>query len=61
MKAFNSGGSMKDRPAPHTVELSRVRGELQPGARIVESTSGSLGVRLALPSQTWLMATLFAV
>lgn len=57
---FNSGGRMKDRPATHMAELSPVRGELQPGARIGESTSGNLGLGLALTSQTWLMAPLFA-
>ncbi|SEP53548.1 PLP-dependent cysteine synthase family protein [Amycolatopsis saalfeldensis] len=47
LEGFNPGG-MKDRPALHMVEQARVRGELAPGAPIVESTSGTLGLGLAL-------------
>ena len=39
---------MKDRPAMHMVEMAQAREELRPGARIVESTSGTLGLGLAL-------------
>jgi cysteine synthase A len=48
LEGANPGGSMKDRPAVHMVARARARGELRPGARIVESTSGSLGLGLAL-------------
>uniref|UniRef100_UPI0025DD16E4 PLP-dependent cysteine synthase family protein n=1 Tax=Mycobacterium sp. TaxID=1785 RepID=UPI0025DD16E4 len=41
-------GAMKDRPALHMVEQARARGDLLPGARIVESTSGTMGLGLAL-------------
>lgn len=44
---------MKDRPAVHMVERGRARGTLQPGARIVESTSGSLGLGLALAGMVY--------
>lgn len=47
LEGFNPGG-MKDRPALHMVERARSRGALIPGARIVESTSGTLGLGLAL-------------
>lgn len=47
LEGFNPGG-MKDRPAMHMVERARATGELLPGARIVESTSGTLGLGLAL-------------
>ncbi len=47
LEGFNPGG-MKDRPAMHMVECGRLRGDLRPGARIVESTSGTLGLGLAL-------------
>lgn len=47
LEGFNPGG-MKDRPAMHMVERGRARGDLIPGARIVESTSGTLGLGLAL-------------
>lgn len=39
---------MKDRPALHMIEQARARGDLKPGAMIVESTSGTLGLGLAL-------------
>lgn len=48
LEGFNPGGGMKDRPAMHMVEMAQARGELRPGARIVESTSGTLGLGLAL-------------
>ncbi|MDO3634993.1 PLP-dependent cysteine synthase family protein [Mycolicibacterium arseniciresistens] len=47
LEGFNPGG-MKDRPAMHMVERGRASGALRPGARIVESTSGTLGLGLAL-------------
>ncbi|MDI9883704.1 PLP-dependent cysteine synthase family protein [Streptomyces sp. HNM0645] len=47
LEGFNPGG-IKDRPALHMVERARARGELRPGARIIESTSGTLGLGLAL-------------
>jgi cysteine synthase A len=47
LEGSNPGG-MKDRPAMHMVERGRVRRELLPGSRIVESTSGTLGLGLAL-------------
>src|SRR5690625_4918620 len=53
LEGFNPGGSMKDRPALHMVERARSRGLLRAGARIVESTSGSLGLGLALAGMTY--------
>lgn len=53
LEGFNPGGSMKDRPAMHMVEMARACSELRPGARIVESTSGSLGLGLALAGQVY--------
>lgn len=47
LEGSNPGG-MKDRPAMYMVERGRARGDLRPGARIVESTSGTLGLGLAL-------------
>ncbi|ASL08795.1 cysteine synthase a CysK2 [Mycobacterium intracellulare subsp. chimaera] len=52
LEGTNPGG-MKDRPAMHMVERARLRGELLPGARIVESTSGTLGLGLALAGQVY--------
>jgi S-sulfo-L-cysteine synthase (3-phospho-L-serine-dependent) len=48
LEGFNPGGGMKDRPALHMVAAAKERGELADGAPIVESTSGSLGLGLAL-------------
>lgn len=47
LEGSNPGG-MKDRPALHMVAKAKERGELRPGATIVESTSGTLGLGLAL-------------
>lgn len=47
LEGSNPGG-IKDRPALHMVEQARQRGDLEPGGRIVESTSGTLGLGLAL-------------
>ncbi len=47
LEGFNPGG-IKDRAALYMVECARNRGDLAPGATIVESTSGTLGLGLAL-------------
>ncbi|MEV8342573.1 PLP-dependent cysteine synthase family protein [Streptomyces niveus] len=47
LEGFNPGG-IKDRPGLYMVERARARGELTPGGRIIESTSGTLGLGLAL-------------
>lgn len=47
LEGFNPGG-MKDRPALHMVASAREDGSLAPDARIIESTSGTLGLGLAL-------------
>ncbi|MGH3985101.1 MAG: PLP-dependent cysteine synthase family protein, partial [Pseudonocardiaceae bacterium] len=52
LEGHNPGG-MKDRPALHMVERARQRGELSPGGMIVESTSGTLGLGLALAGITY--------
>lgn len=52
LEGFNPGG-IKDRPALHMVARARERGDLQPGCRIVESTSGTLGLGLVLAGQVF--------
>ena len=47
---FNPGGSVKDRIALAMVEAAEKDGALQPGATIIEPTSGNTGVGLALVS-----------
>ena len=47
MEYFNPGGSVKDRIALAMIEDAEQRGVLQPGATIIEPTSGNTGVGLA--------------
>lgn len=47
LEMLNPCGSMKDRPARRIVEHGLATGALLPGMRLVESTSGNLGVALA--------------
>ena len=44
----NPGGSIKDRIALAMVEAAEKRGDLEPGATIIEPTSGTTGVGLAM-------------
>ncbi|MFF2502583.1 PLP-dependent cysteine synthase family protein [Streptomyces sp. NPDC058067] len=52
LEGANPGG-IKDRPGIHMVEEARRRGELAPGAPVVESSSGTLGLGLALAGLTY--------
>lgn len=52
LEGHNPGG-IKDRTALYMVRAARERGLLLPGARIVESTSGTLGLGLALAGATF--------
>lgn len=47
---FNPGGSVKDRIALAMIEDAERKGQLKPGATIIEPTSGNTGVGLALVS-----------
>ena len=47
LERFNPGGSVKDRTALAMIEDAEQRGVLQPGATIIEPTSGNTGVGLA--------------
>ncbi len=44
----NPGGSIKDRPARRMLEAAEARGDLQPGMRLLEPTSGNTGIALAM-------------
>jgi hypothetical protein len=45
---INPGGSIKDRIAKHIILEAEQRGELKPGATILEVTSGNTGIALAM-------------
>src|SRR5687768_15420019 len=45
---MNPGGSVKDRIALAIVDDAEERGELRPGATLVEATAGNTGIGLAL-------------
>lgn len=48
LEGNNPAGSVKDRPALWMMEQAELRGELKPGMRIVEATSGNTGIALAM-------------
>ncbi|MGW0819136.1 PLP-dependent cysteine synthase family protein [Streptomyces viridiviolaceus] len=52
LEGANPGG-IKDRPGLHMVREARRRGDLAPGAPIIESSSGTLGLGLALAGLTY--------
>ncbi len=55
LEGNNPGGSVKDRAAYGMIKGALDRGELQPGIKLVEATSGNTGIALAM------IASLFGV
>ena len=47
---LNPAGSVKDRPALAMIQAAEAAGRLQPGATLVEATSGNTGISLAMIS-----------
>lgn len=48
LEGQNPGGSVKDRAAYGMIKGALDRGEIQPGQRLVEATSGNTGIALAM-------------
>lgn len=51
LEASNPGGSIKDRIGLSMIEAAEQRGDLKPGATLVEGTAGNTGLGLALVAQ----------
>src|ERR1044072_9795669 len=47
LEALNAGGSMKDRPAREILMEGMRSGSISPGAVVIESSSGNMGIGLA--------------
>lgn len=48
LEGNNPGGSVKDRPALNMIRSALERGDIKPGTRLIEATSGNTGIALAM-------------
>lgn len=48
LEGNNPGGSVKDRPALNMIRTALERGDIRPGTKLIEATSGNTGIALAM-------------
>jgi cysteine synthase B len=48
LEGNNPGGSVKDRPALNMIRSALERGDIKPGMKLIEATSGNTGIALAM-------------
>ena len=48
LEGNNPGGSVKDRPALNMIKSAIERGDIKPGMKLIEATSGNTGIALAM-------------